>query len=153
MRRMATVTITPIAEDTAQHRQKRCTEREFDHWVRALRPALHRRAYSSTRSSAEDDVLCDIPEPGLVAALAALPEPMRRAVYDTAVQGLTCREVAVAMGVPEGTVMSRNHRGRARLRRSLTRQGRTISKSPVISAAASSNPAVPTGASTYTATR
>lgn len=69
--------------------------------------------------SAEHLVLRDMPDPGVRAALSALPDQVRLTVYYIAVVGLSCREVATLMGVPEGTVMSRMHRGRLRLRRSL----------------------------------
>lgn len=70
-------------------------------------------------SSAEHVVLRDMPDPRVRAALSALPDPVRLTVYYIAVVGLSCREVAAVMDVPEGTVMSRMHRGRLRLRRSL----------------------------------
>jgi RNA polymerase sigma-70 factor (ECF subfamily) len=70
-------------------------------------------------SSAEHVVLRDMPDPRVRAALSALPDPVRLTVYYIAVVGLSCREVAAVMEVPEGTVMSRMHRGRLRLRRSL----------------------------------
>lgn len=69
--------------------------------------------------SAEHLVLREMPDPKVRAALSALPDAVRLTVYYIAVVGLSCREVAALMGVPEGTVMSRMHRGRLRLRRSL----------------------------------
>jgi RNA polymerase sigma-70 factor (ECF subfamily) len=69
--------------------------------------------------SAEHLVLRDMPDPTVRAALSALPDPVRLTVYYIAVVGMSCREVAAVMDVPEGTVMSRMHRGRLRLRRSL----------------------------------
>ncbi|EJZ10863.1 sigma-70 family RNA polymerase sigma factor [Mycolicibacterium vaccae] len=74
-------------------------------------------------ASAEHVVLQGISDSNLVDALASLPEPMRLAMYYTAVEGMSCREVAEIMSVPVGTVMSRLHRGRDRLRRSLTQPG------------------------------
>jgi len=52
-------------------------------------------------------------------ALAALPVEMREAVVLRDVEGLDYREIAVALGVPIGTVESRIFRGRARLRDAL----------------------------------
>jgi RNA polymerase sigma-70 factor (ECF subfamily) len=49
-------------------------------------------------------------------ALAALPPDLRMAVTLRDVEGLEYREIAAALGVPIGTVMSRISRARARLR-------------------------------------
>jgi RNA polymerase sigma-70 factor (ECF subfamily) len=49
-------------------------------------------------------------------ALAALPVDQRVAVTLRDIEGLDYREIAVALGVPIGTVMSRISRARARLR-------------------------------------
>jgi len=56
-------------------------------------------------------------------ALAALPEVFRTAVVLRDLQELSYAEIAAALSVPVGTVMSRIHRGRALLREALT--GRT----------------------------
>jgi RNA polymerase sigma-70 factor, ECF subfamily len=45
-----------------------------------------------------------------------LPEKLRTAVYYADVEGMRCKEIAGITGVPLGTVMSRVHRGRRRLR-------------------------------------
>jgi RNA polymerase sigma-70 factor (ECF subfamily) len=50
------------------------------------------------------------------AALAALPEEFRATVLLVDVDQLTYAEAAAALGVPEGTVMSRLHRARKRIR-------------------------------------
>lgn len=52
----------------------------------------------------------------VVRALDFLPEDYRMAVALCDVEGLTRQEVADALGVPEGTVNSRLHRGRNLLR-------------------------------------
>lgn len=56
-------------------------------------------------------------------ALAALPEAFRTAVVLRDVQELSYAEIAAALGIPVGTVMSRIHRGRSLLRAALS--GRT----------------------------
>jgi RNA polymerase sigma-70 factor (ECF subfamily) len=58
-----------------------------------------------------DPVLC---------ALSRLPEVFRSAVVLADVEGLSYQEAADRLNVPLGTIMSRIHRGRARLRSSLT---------------------------------
>jgi len=56
-------------------------------------------------------------------ALAALPENFRTAVVLRDLEELSYAEIAAALSVPVGTVMSRIHRGRALLREALA--GRT----------------------------
>jgi RNA polymerase sigma-70 factor (ECF subfamily) len=56
-------------------------------------------------------------------ALWALPESFREAVVLRDIQELSYAEIAAALGIPLGTVMSRIHRGRALLREALV--GRT----------------------------
>ena len=48
--------------------------------------------------------------------MRALPDDYRAAVVLCDVVGLPYEEIAEALGVPVGTVRSRIHRGRARLR-------------------------------------
>jgi RNA polymerase sigma-70 factor, ECF subfamily len=66
--------------------------------------------------SAEDQVLTSLADNDIQAAMQALPEKLRTAVYYADVEGLRCKEIAELTGVPLGTVMSRVHRGRRRLR-------------------------------------
>ncbi len=74
--------------------------------------------------SAEDQALNRIGDHDVIAAMRALPEQFRLAVYYADVRGLQCREIAAVMNTPIGTVVSRLHRGRRRLRRLLTEVGR-----------------------------
>ncbi len=57
------------------------------------------------------------------AALLALPEDMRRVVMLIDVDELSYAEAAAILGVPEGTVTSRLHRARKRIRHSLQAGG------------------------------
>lgn len=57
------------------------------------------------------------------AALAELDEPFRRVVELVDVSGLSYAEAAEVLGVPTGTVMSRLHRARGRIRDRLDRAG------------------------------
>jgi len=59
----------------------------------------------------------------IAAALSGLPERSRRPVELVDVAGLSYREAAEMLGVPIGTVMSRLHRARKRMRRHLDRVG------------------------------
>ncbi len=59
----------------------------------------------------------------LVRELDALPHDFGTVVRLVDVQGLSYAEAAAALGIPVGTVMSRLHRARRRLRDSLARAG------------------------------
>jgi len=56
-------------------------------------------------------------------ALAALPDRFRAVVGLVDIEGLSYAEAAEALGIPVGTVMSRLHRARARLRQRLVAAG------------------------------
>jgi RNA polymerase sigma-70 factor (ECF subfamily) len=72
--------------------------------------------------SAEDQVLVGIEHGRLGQALAELSPELRGAIEATVLDGLTCVEVAVLLGVAEGTVKSRCHRARVALRAVLAEQ-------------------------------
>ena len=72
--------------------------------------------------SAEDQVLAGIEHGHLGQALAQLSPELRGAIEATVLDGLTCAEAAVLLGVAEGTVKSRCHRARLALRAALADQ-------------------------------
>jgi RNA polymerase sigma-70 factor, ECF subfamily len=69
--------------------------------------------------SAEEEALKQIGDQQLIAAMRSLPEHFRTTVYYADIHGFDCREIAALMDTPIGTVTSRLHRGRRRLRRML----------------------------------
>ncbi|OBA69474.1 hypothetical protein A5641_15250 [Mycobacterium sp. 1554424.7] len=69
--------------------------------------------------SAEDQALDRVGEHDVIVAMRALPHQFRLTVYYADIQGLRCKEIAALMNAPIGTVVSRLHRGRRRLRRLL----------------------------------
>src|SRR5262245_45725116 len=67
-------------------------------------------------NSAEAEVLDRLPDTAVQRALQAVPAEFRLAVYLADVEGFAYQEIAQITGSPIGTVMSRLHRGRHRLR-------------------------------------
>jgi RNA polymerase sigma-70 factor (ECF subfamily) len=70
--------------------------------------------------SAEVEALEALPDLEIRAAMLSLPEQIRMAVYYADVADLSYAEIAELMGTPQGTVTSRLHRGRRRLRELLS---------------------------------
>ena len=69
--------------------------------------------------SAEAEALERLADSDILQALRELPEEFRVAIYLADIEGYPYREIAEMMGTPIGTVMSRLHRGRAKLRHKL----------------------------------
>ena len=105
----------------AQHRPR---EYLSDHITDRQLAAQDRHSSHGPRS-AELDALDALPDIELADALATLPVQFRLAVYYRDIAGLRCREIAEIMACCEGTVMSRLHRGRQRLRNPLANHPRT----------------------------
>jgi RNA polymerase sigma-70 factor, ECF subfamily len=76
-------------------------------------------ALAAVARSAEAEALDRLIEAEILRALRALPEEFRVAVYLADIEGYRYRQIAEIMGTPIGTVMSRLHRGRGRLRGTL----------------------------------
>jgi RNA polymerase sigma-70 factor (ECF subfamily) len=74
------------------------------------------RHSSTGLRSAEDQVLDLMGDNDVRDAMRQLPEKLRTAVYYADIEGRRFKEIAVLTDVPIGTVMSRLHRGRHRLR-------------------------------------
>ena len=73
--------------------------------------------------SAEDVVVSELFEYVVAEALSALPDKHRLVVTLVDVDGLSYAEAADVLGIPRGTVMSRLHRARARIRSRLVAAG------------------------------
>ena len=77
------------------------------------------RHTSTGLRSAEDQVLDSMGDSDVREAMRQLPEKLRTAVYYADIEGRRFKEIAELTGAPIGTVMSRLHRGRHRLRTQL----------------------------------
>ena len=74
---------------------------------------------SGPARSAETEALEKITDTAILDALRQLPPEFRTAIWLADVEGYPYREVAALMGTPLGTVMSRLHRARGKLRLTL----------------------------------
>jgi RNA polymerase sigma-70 factor, ECF subfamily len=87
---------------------------------RSRHVVLHGSPGADLVSSAEDEVLLGVEHGRLGDALTRLSPELRAAIEATVLDGLTCAEAGVLLGVPAGTVKSRCHRARIELREALT---------------------------------
>lgn len=80
--------------------------------------------------SAEDQVLVGLDHGHLGQALAQLSPELRAALEATVLDGLTCAEAGVLLGIAEGTVKSRCSRARIALRAALAEPVRSATPLP-----------------------
>ena len=84
---------------------------------------LYRRlsdtATGSFGMSAEDMLFENLTAEEVKDAVEALPTRYREAVLLSDVHGFSYKEIAEILDIPQGTVMSRLHRGRAKLQKEL----------------------------------
>jgi RNA polymerase sigma-70 factor (ECF subfamily) len=74
---------------------------------------------SAASLAVEDELLQGVEYGDLGRALAALSPEMRAVIQATVLDGLTTREAARLLGIPQNTVKTRVHRAKAHLRASL----------------------------------
>jgi RNA polymerase sigma-70 factor (ECF subfamily) len=106
--------------NTYRARQRRPEERELDdvedlyiyRRLGALEEAIASR-------SAEEELMDVFTDDEVRAAMDALPEAFRLAVYLADVEGFSYKEIADILDIPIGTVMSRLHRGRKAMQKQL----------------------------------
>jgi RNA polymerase sigma-70 factor (ECF subfamily) len=104
--------------NTYRKRQRRPTETELGKLQDLY---LYKRLgeASGASQSAESDMLDAFVDTDITDALDALPETFRLPVVYADVEGLSYKEIAEALDIPIGTVMSRLHRGRKALQKKL----------------------------------
>jgi RNA polymerase sigma-70 factor (ECF subfamily) len=83
------------------------------------RPTAVVRAAEEVVVSAEDQVLIGVEHGDLGAALGRLSPELRAVVQATVLDGLTTKEAATLLGIPQGTVKTRAARARRELREAL----------------------------------
>jgi RNA polymerase sigma-70 factor (ECF subfamily) len=100
------------------YRQKRRRPVQYstEHLTDQYLTEANARSAASALRSAEDHALDLLPDNDIKAAMQALPSQFREVVYYADVEGLRYKEIAALTNTPQGTVMSRLHRGRQRLR-------------------------------------
>lgn len=96
---------------------------EYTHWRRRHRPLLR---LTQSEIAPESGFRACIEGAALLDALHRLPDAMREAFLLFEVQELSLEEVATVMRVPVGTVKSRLHHAKLRLRTLLQEQEETI---------------------------
>jgi RNA polymerase sigma-70 factor (ECF subfamily) len=101
---------------TGYRRQQRRPAQSLTDEITDGQMAAEARHSTSGLQSAEDHVLAALGDNDIRAAMCALPEKLRTTIYYADVEGYRFKEIAELTGVPLGTVMSRVHRGRRRLR-------------------------------------
>jgi RNA polymerase sigma factor (sigma-70 family) len=100
-------------------------------WIRRRRTQqeLIRIAMDSASRGFEDDVLVSTARKQVRKAIADLPMPHRQAIFLAYYHGLTYREVAMALSIPEGTAKWRLRSALRRIGEQLTAEGFEYSSS------------------------
>ena len=104
----------------AQRRPQYSDDSEVEDWQLAA-SANHQ---SAGLKSAEVQALEQLPNQTISAAFAELPEEYRLVVVLADLEGFSYKEIAQIADIPQGTVMSRLHRGRKMLREALQEYAR-----------------------------
>ena len=119
------LTNTFISSYRKRQREPALTTAGLEDWQ--LERAHSRSAEAAAAARSAEELAFDrIPDPGVTDALQQLPNDFRMAVYLADVEGFGYREIAEIMHCPIGTVMSRLHRGRSRLRELLENDNRRV---------------------------
>jgi RNA polymerase sigma-70 factor (ECF subfamily) len=104
----------------ARHRAVDVARSELRRIARQLRH--HRLSIGEPPETPGDEVLTADVADIVRSAIEGLPHPQRQVIELAYFEGMTCREVAVAAGIPEGTAKSRLRLALSRLESVLDRQ-------------------------------
>ncbi|MEU6512381.1 sigma-70 family RNA polymerase sigma factor [Streptomyces sp. NPDC046942] len=107
------ILITTFINDHRRGQARPRTAELFDEDLHA-RPAQY--PASCRLASAEEQYLAELAHPDIGRALRALPQEYAAALRLADIEGLSYQEIAQILGVATGTVGSRVHRGRRRMR-------------------------------------
>lgn len=99
---------------------RRCVDRIRSEEARRRREDRDHRRAVPTGAAVDEDVLRTLSAQQLTAALATLPEEQRRCLVLAYFEGQTFKEVAVSLGIPEGTAKSRIRLALAKLADTMT---------------------------------
>ena len=117
-----------------RRRSRRPRETELDESGGVLPYPSHTPRFQSWSKAPEDHLIEQIFESDIVEAIEGIPVIYRIPVLLADVEGLSYKEIASALDLPMGTVMSRLHRGRNALRKALweyaSKRGLTPSEVP-----------------------
>ena len=117
-----------------RRRSRRPRETELDESGDVLPYPSHTPRFQSWSKAPEDHLIEQVFESDIVEAIEGLPVIYRIPVLLADVEGLSYKEIASALDLPMGTVMSRLHRGRNALRKALweyaSKRGLTPSEVP-----------------------
>ncbi len=93
--------------------------RLLDRLRRAEPASLGSRTREGCAASAEEQALLGIEHGDLGTALTQLPPELQAVLQATVLEGMTSKEAATVLGIPQGTVKTRLMRAKARLREAL----------------------------------
>ena len=108
-----------IMQNTWINNYHKTRRRPIEHLIGEItdwQQAAEQRNTSIAYRSAEIEALEALPDKDITEALEALPEHLRMVVYYADAHGYRYKEIAEIMDIPIGTVMSRLHNARRRLR-------------------------------------
>lgn len=113
-----------------QRRQRRGSEVNLCEEIQFADIGMDSTFASGHLESAEEQVLRAMPDLRIASAMWSLPLNFRTVLYYADIVGLSVKDIAALTNSPAGTVMSRLHRARLRLRACLSEQCQETTTAP-----------------------